>query len=210
MKTTKLGDIKFEALKLMFADYTNDYSISNMDTYLQDNNYGKYLRAMNGSINRCFDRLRAMKKQPKKSLTLDKGLMVDDPYLFFDLDTAAFTSVDHIVRITYRDEDGNPTDSTIHYEIEGRTLIFKNLPGSFRLIYWEKLPFITTLTDDSILLIEDELARLLPIFIKSELIEEDEPDLARAARSLFEQSLASLYQEEEINQLKVVDVYEGT
>jgi hypothetical protein len=206
MKTTKLGDIKIEALKLMFADYKNDYTISNLSTLVINDNYGKYLRAMNGSINRCFDRLRSLKKQPKKSLTLNKGDMSEDNYLYFDLDASTFASVDFIVRITYRDEDGYPTDSKVTYEIEGRTLILQNRPGTFRLIYWEKLPYITTLGDDQILLIEDELARAIPYFIKGELLEEDEPDLASKARALFEGTVSNLYQEEEINQTKVVDV----
>ena len=205
-KTTKLGDIKIEALKLMFADYKNDYSIDGLSALLSNDNYGKYLRAMNGSINRCFDRLRANRKQPKKVITLDKGLMVDDLYLYFDMTTETFANVDHIVRIAYRDEYGRPTDSVIHYEREGDEIIFKNDLGSFRMIYWEKLPFITTLTDNEVLPIEDELARLLPYFIKGELMEEDEPDLARQARILFEQSLNALYAEEEVNQTQVLDV----
>lgn len=205
-KTTKLGDIKIETLKLMFADYTNDYTIDGLSELLSNDNYGKYLRAMNGSINRCFDRLRANRKQPKKVITLDKGLMVEDAYLYFDLTTEAFVNVDHIIRIAYRDEYGYPTDSVTHYEREGDELIIKNIPGTFRMIYWEKLPFITTLEDTDILLVEDELARLLPYFIKSELLEEDEPELARQARLMFEQSLATLYQEEEVNQTQVLDV----
>lgn len=206
MKTTKLGDIKIEALKLMFADYTNDYSIAGLSGLLADANYGKYLRAMNGSINRCFDRLRALRKQTKKTLALDKGLMEDDEYLYFDMSTETFDNVDFIVRISYRDEDGRPVEPNYEYQLEGDELIIQNMEGSFKMIYYEKLPFITTLTDDAVLAIEDELARLLPYFIKSELLEEDEPELARQARALFEQSLASLYEEPEMRQTKVVNV----
>lgn len=204
-KTTKLGEIKIEALKLMFADYKNDYSVSNLSSLMANDNYGKYLRAMNGSINRCFDRLRALKKQPKKVIVLDKGLMAEDEFLHFDLDDETFASVDYINRITYRDEDGRPLDSKVHYEMEGREIIIENRSGSFRMIYFEKLPFITTLTDDQVLLIEDELARVIPYFIKSELMEEDEPELARQARIMFEQTVAALYNEPEVRQTKVVN-----
>ncbi len=206
MKTTKLGEIKIESLKLMFADYKNDYSVDTLDDLLSDDNYGKYLRAMNGSINRCFDRIRSLRKQPKKALEIDKGESTES-LLFINLDDALYQDVDYISRITYRDDYGYQSKS--EYEIEGRTLIIPNRDGVYRMVYYEKLPFITTETDTDIIQIEDELARLIPYFIKYELIEEDEPDQSRAAKMEFETMLARLYQESDIVQTKVVDVWEG-
>lgn len=206
----KLGLIKFEALTLMFADYTNDYDITKMEEYLADDNYGKYLRAMNGSINRCFDRLRSKSKQPKKTLELAYDPETDtDYYLEFDLTEATYEDVDRIYRIVWRGDDGRVIRN-FQYEIEGRTLIIENMmqDGKYKLIYLEKLPFITDLTDDEDLVIDESLARLLPYWIKAELYEEDEPSAANQARTIFETYLASLYEEETIVQTKVEDVYE--
>ena len=50
----KLGDIKIQALKLMFVNYNDDISIDSLPTLSTDQNYGSYLVNMPGSINRCF------------------------------------------------------------------------------------------------------------------------------------------------------------
>jgi len=205
MKTTKLGEIKIESLKLMFADYENDYSVDTLDALLTDDNYGKYLRAMNGSINRCFDRLRSDFKQPIKSLEIDKGVS-EESLLFIDLDGEDYENVDYINRITYTDDYGY--QSSVEYELEGRTLIIPNREGVYRLVYYEKLPYITTEIDTAVIQIEDDLARIIPYFIKSELIEEDEPQMASMARGMFEAALARMYKEPEVRQKTVVDVYE--
>lgn len=205
-----LGLIKFEALKLMSADYENNYDITKMEEYLANDNYGKYLRAMNGSINRCFDRLRSKAKQPKKSMELTYDPDTDiDYYLEFDLTEEAYADVDKIWRVVWRGDDGRVIRN-FQYELEGRTLILENMKqdGKYKIIYLEKLPFITDLKDDEDLTIADELARLLPFWIKAELYEEDEPDLANQARSMFESYLANLYPEDEINQTMVENVYE--
>lgn len=209
MRTTKLGDIKIEALRLMFADYTNDYSVENLDTLLENDNYGKYLRAMNGSINRCFDRFRSSNRQPIKKMIIDKGEMTDDPYLHIDLDDEAFALIDKIIRITYENADNLVYKESIEYELEGRELIIQNDSGEFRIIYYETLPFITDEVDTDVIEIEDELARIVPYFIKSDLLEEDEPEMANRALSLFEQRLNALPRQEKPKRKKVKDVYKG-
>ncbi|MGE4321223.1 MAG: hypothetical protein AB7E61_07225 [Acholeplasmataceae bacterium] len=204
-----LGKIKIEALRLMFAGYNQDYEVDDLETLTTDDNYGTYLKAMNGSINRCFDRLRSLAKQPKKSLTLEFDPDVDEDFnLEYDLDDEAFASVDKIVRIVWRDLYGNVIRN-FEYELEGRTLIIQNMQeaGTYKLIYLEKLPFIDDLADTEDLTIDDELARIIPYWIKGELYEEDEPSVAAQSRQLFEYYLSNLYVEEEIVQTKVKDVY---
>ena len=53
----KLGEIKIEALKLMFAGNGQDYNdpdINQLERMKQQQEYKDYLGSMNGSINRCF------------------------------------------------------------------------------------------------------------------------------------------------------------
>ena len=54
----KYGEIKIEALKLMFVNMGDDIDIDGLETYAQDDNYKSYLVNMPGSINRCFRALR--------------------------------------------------------------------------------------------------------------------------------------------------------
>ena len=51
----KLGEIKIEALKLMFADYTDDLSMENLAALKSDENFGRYVNSMPGAINRCYN-----------------------------------------------------------------------------------------------------------------------------------------------------------
>ena len=53
----------------------------------------------------------------------------------------------------------------------------------------------------------DELLALIPYFVKSELYEEDEPQMAAQARNIFEASLEALIPYEESKQTLVERVY---
>lgn len=204
----KLGSIKIEALRLMFAGYNVDYQEDELTTLEDDDNYGTYLKSMNSSINRCFDRLRSLGKQPKKSINLTYDPETDDDfYIEYDLDSTTFDNVDKINRIIWKDDRGKVIRD-FEYELEARTIIIKNMySGTYKMIYLEKFPFITTLQDTEELTIDDELARIIPYWIKGELYEEDEPELAQQARQLFEFYLSNLYEEDEVHQTKVKNVY---
>ena len=52
-----LGEIKIEALKLMFTNSQHDIAVSDLSNLYQDGNYGSYLVNMPGAINRAFDRI---------------------------------------------------------------------------------------------------------------------------------------------------------
>ena len=50
----KLGEIKIEALKLMFASYERDFTVSDLDSDAASDTYRDYLINMPGAINRAF------------------------------------------------------------------------------------------------------------------------------------------------------------
>ena len=60
-------------------------------------------------------------------------------------------------------------------------------------------------TDD--MWLPDYIARLIPYFIKSDLYQEEEPDLAAAARNLFEASLDDIKTQRQMNQSFVHQTY---
>ena len=53
----RVGDIKVEAIKLMFTNYGFDFSINELQTMLSDENYSSYIVNMNGAIARALDRI---------------------------------------------------------------------------------------------------------------------------------------------------------
>lgn len=66
----KLGDIKVEALKIMFVDYTDDIDIDSLSSLKDDENFGKMINNMPGAINRCYARLEEKGIVPLKKVTL--------------------------------------------------------------------------------------------------------------------------------------------
>ena len=69
----KLGDIKIEALKLMFVNMGDDIDIESLETYAQDEIYKSYLVNMPGAINRCFASIEEKRVLPSKSRTLQRS-----------------------------------------------------------------------------------------------------------------------------------------
>ena len=67
----KLGDIKIEAMKLMFVNYNIDFRIEQLEQLAQDENYGSYLVNMPGAINRCFSSLEEKGVLPVKTYALN-------------------------------------------------------------------------------------------------------------------------------------------
>ena len=119
----KLGEIKLEALKLMFVNDGEILNMENLDEYLYGNEvYRGYLVNMVGSINRCINRFKMKNIKP-----LD-----DKEYVKFTDDT--------------------PNDTEIDF-------------------------------------IPEELQEIIPYFIKGELYQEDEPNMASASMNYFESLL---------------------
>ena len=66
----KLGEIKIEALRLMFATQGEDFDPDRLPDLRGDELYGSYLIAMPGSINRCFSDLETRGVLPVRSFSL--------------------------------------------------------------------------------------------------------------------------------------------
>ena len=171
----KLGEIKIEALKLMFADYTNDIAIEDLQELKTDENYGRYLNSMPGSINRCFSRLESSKAVPLKTVELKKSDgSVANGRIRFNLSSLFedFDRVDRIVYETKYDYNGN-----CDYITETNSIIvLEEREENYTLIYSPALERITNSTDDNTELnLADKVACLIPYFIKGDLFREDEP-----------------------------------
>lgn len=143
----KLGDIKAEALRLMFVNFNYNISANDITRLASDETYGSYIVNMNGSINRGLD---VMER---------KGV---------------------IARSSVR------------------------LPS-----YIDYASVAASEAENSELDIQEQTARILPFYIKSELMSEDDPSAAREARGLFEQALQDISASSYASQERVMAVYEG-
>ncbi|MBR2474167.1 MAG: hypothetical protein IKB51_03965 [Clostridia bacterium] len=188
----KIGEIKVEALKLMFAAYDDDYNSSDLTDMKYGEAYRDYLINMPGSIKRAFGVLERRGVLPPKSfvitgdgttydgVTVDMSEKVED---FLDVDRVSFKSV------------YGEYYPTCPYSREGDKIMLSRLhKGDTYTVFYR--PKISREYEDdtelSTIGIPDRIAELIPYFIKSELYCEEDPEEATRARSLFDQGINEL------------------
>jgi hypothetical protein len=183
----KLGDIKIEALKLMFVNMGDDIDIESLETYAQDEIYKSYLVNMPGAINRCFASIEEKRVLPSKSRTLMRSeALASGGFVRFDLASliSDFFDIDRIVRETY---DGD-YDGDCDYTTEGDALVLDRYEEgdgvTYTVLYKPTIERITSLTDDNIeIAIPNNIAAYIPYFLKGDLYRDDEPNEASEARN---------------------------
>lgn len=201
----KLGDIKAEALKLMFANYDVDITADTISDLYDNPSLKNYLFAMPGAINRCFNRFKSEMMLREKAVTITPT--EGDYYSTFDLST--ITDLFEISRITYTDDYGDYFGS-VSYQLEGDTLILFQSGGEYHLIYYAEPPIIydVAITADTTEIdLPIELLSIVPFYIKGELYQEDQPELAAEAMAIFEQKLARTPRKKVNNQTEIKDIY---
>lgn len=199
----KIGDIKIEAIKLMFTNYSFDMGIDDLQKLVSDENYGSYIVNMNGSINRALDRIQNACVLAPKAHTFN----TDDGNALLKYDLKNISDLFLIDRVS---SWLNKTEycPSVSFYIEGDTLILENTGDEYTILYFPTIKSLTNEdadTDD--MWLPDYIARLIPYFIKSDLYQEEEPDLAAAARNLFEASLEDIKTQRQINQTYVHQTY---
>lgn len=190
----KIGDIKVEALKLMFAAYDHDYNSSDL-TYMKDGEaYRDYLINMPGSINRAFGVLERRGVLPPKSVVITgdettcDGVTVNMKEAVTDKD---FLDVD---RVSFKSVYGEYYP-TCPYSREGDKIMLSRLHkgDTYTVFYKPSIKRIDSSSKDTDEVpIPDRIAELIPYFIKSELYREEDPEEATRARSLFDQGINEL------------------
>lgn len=184
----RVGDIKVEAIKLMFTNYGFDFSINELQTMLSDENYGSYIVNMNGAIARALDRIENACIVPlkRKELSLDDCV---ETRSFLRFDTSKIEDFFMLDRVTAEYDSGEYVGN-VEYELEGDVLLLPNHKASYTILYYPTIKTIDENTQDTDeIWIPEKIARLIPYFIKGDLYQEEEPDLAADARNIFEASL---------------------
>lgn len=178
----KVGDIKVEAIKLMFTNYGFDFSINDLQTMLADENYGSYIVNMNGAIARALDRIENACIVPlkRKEISIEE---CSETRSFIKFDTSKIEDFFMLDRVTAEYGSGEYVGN-VEYELEG------DQNANYTILYYPTIKTIDENTQDTDeIWIPEKIARLIPYFIKGDLYQEEEPDLAADARNIFEASL---------------------
>ena len=212
----KLGEIKLEALMMMFPGDAFNVTEENVGEALEvikgDSNYADYLAAMPGAINRCFGLLENRGVLPTKQAELT----VDGPereMVRCDLN-AVISDYGILERVAFEGASGTCYTFECDYMRESADVIL--LPymgkGKFILIYTPRLPRVSLISSEGteVLPGRDDIASLIPYYIKSELLCTEYPDDAKLARQLFEEGLKGLASHNDGYQSKVDTVYRVT
>lgn len=209
----KYGDIKIEALKLMFVNMGDDISADKLEKYEQDDTYNSYLVNMPGSINRCFSVLENKSVLPPKA----KDLAVSDgvasgAFIRFDL-TVVISDFYDIERVASETADGEYCGDC-DYQREGDTLVLERYDDEdirYIVLYRPMIPRVKSNTDsDFELPLPENIASLIPYFIKGDLYRDDEPNEASEARNWFEASIDEILSRKTNKVNKTKTVYSQT
>ena len=199
-----LGEIKIESLRLMFAGNLG-YGLNEngLNALLSDDNYNVYLYAMTGAINRCFADLESKGATPIESMVLRRDHLTDG---VFDLTKIEeYSSLDSVT-----DKDGR----NVEFVKKGNYLYPPPLLSDedYCVIYYHVgLPRIGEDTGNSKQIeLPDELARLIPYFIKGEVYREEDPNEAGEARNWYEQGVVQYLAKDVRTQNVIVSRYSMT
>jgi hypothetical protein len=208
----KLGDIKIESLKLMFVNYNTDIAITDLESYMQEENYASYLVNMTGAINRCFSSIESKGVLPSKAKVLKAtdGL-ASGAFIRFDLSELIddFYAID---RVVYENDNGE-YDGDCDYRLEENTLVLKKFDDdeSYTVLYKPSITRVTSLTDNSSELdIPENIASQIPYYVKGDLYRDDEPNEASEARNWYEAAMESILSSRVSRINAVKNVYKQT
>lgn len=208
----KLGEIKLEALRLMFTNYSEKLDLEHISTYYEDEKYGQYLQNMTECINRAIDRINSAGVLSEKSYTVTKasaGEGIETSSFFNRYALASLISDYHkLVRVVKH--DARQIVGNYNYLTESESVILLaplNENESYIFIYSPKVGNVNALDDEDDVVIEDGLARVIPFYIKGDLFQEDEPQLAADAKNQFEQYIATYKKSNDGVQNSVKTVY---
>ena len=174
-----------------------------LNALLSDDNYNVYLYAMTGAINRCFADLESKGATPIKSMVLRRDHLTDG---VFDLTKIEeYSALDSVT-----DKDGR----NVEFVKKGNYLYPPPLLSDedYCVIYYHvRIPRIGEDTGNSEQIeLPDELARLIPYFIKGEVYREEDPNEAGEARNWYEQGVVQYLAKDVQTQNVIVSRYSMT
>lgn len=188
----KYIDIKKDALRLMGVTPINvngDYSTTETK---------EYVVSMNDSILRAIDRICALGQIPPKTYPLPK-VATSSFYTFSKEDFEFDGEIKAIKKLK-----GDRVEDIPFVRLDDKIYVYVE---SDDVVFIEYYPYFNkTIDDNAEVDLPDGLARIIPYFVKADLYEDEEPQLAALSRNLFEKYLEeySLSHEQTYRSTKVV------
>jgi hypothetical protein len=205
----KLWEVKAQALRLMFADTDVEFSFEEFQSgaiYQNANTREKLIR-MNDSVKRAIDLFFQYNGEISQMTTISlKGVVVNDvDYYFNKLDLSLITNIGYPTRIDVIENlekniqplsnisfDYDQLAKEVHFFDNNYAYYEGNI--EFRVYYKiakVNLPdSVNELTYDlNILGIPVEVQRQIPLYVKSEIYQEDEAGMAQQAKNEYMQFL---------------------
>lgn len=202
-----IGEIKIEALKIMFIDDEELY-IDNMSEYYKNERYAGFLRKMTGSINRCLSDIEMKKAMPSHTyivpyeLSRTPIIRLHIPNLYsverivyenhgtgeYDGDCSFYTEGKTIVIFNNHGTDKN-ADSGFNFDDLGK-VSSNDCSGHYMVVYKPKtIRLKPENKDDEDIYLPENIASLIPYYIKGDLYREDQPNEAGEARNWYENGI---------------------
>lgn len=188
-----LGEIKIEALKLMFAGSGRDITVEDLDTMQDEEDYRDYLLGMTGAINRCLADIEEKRVLPlcSRMLPAEDGEAAG-AFMRFDL-SALIEDFFDIDRLTYL--RGGTYDGDVPYCREGNVIMICDFEedAEYRVLYRPTVGRMTAYAPHSTDIgVPDSIAVYIPHYIKGDLFRVDEPNEAGEARNWYEAALSEI------------------
>ncbi len=185
----KIGEIKLQALSLIFPDAIFEYKDEDLEELIlslkASSNYASFLVASVGAINRAMASIeqKGLSNRGLLELRLEYGSKIGD-YYYFDLEgKKEICSVDEVYLIT--DTKRTP----VEFEFHGSTMAVKcqNSIGRLHIAYREKIKRIDYATENTReLSLSCGIEEAIPYFVKADLLLGERPEEATLARNIYE------------------------
>ena len=187
----KLGEIKIEALKLMFINGSEVLLLDDLEDFESDDNYGFYLVKMNGAINRCFSDLEMKGVLPARVHVLTYAqARVYERIFSYDISAVPMTELLKVICENTKSgrRDVMDVDEVGYFPEEGEILLPPiDEDERYKLSYRPRIERLTVLSDDKAEIdVPEHIAAIIPLYIKGDLYAEDEPNAAAEARNQYE------------------------
>ena len=201
------GELIVACLKLMFEvdDSKIDASIiSTNEDY--NSQYGSKINNMIESINRAFMEVQKNDKMPKDVIILDRLENTTNNIIEYEIPYDVYK----IINIKY--DSGSYVLPNVPIRRKGNKHLILNAQteGKYIIEYYPRIELLTEDMDDNYIInMPDEILQIIPYFVKGDLYEEDEPNLAIASRNMFSSYLAEINRYEP-NQTKVFSTFKLT
>lgn len=200
----KAGEIKLEALSVMniLLDARPDYRY--MDGYLCESKYQKYLLNMDESIKRALDIISSQNVLEEKSFMASEcEYLTKNGYIVLSLNQIQdYKSIKKVVDV--KDKINN-----VRFDVVAKKLIiYSQSADDIIIVYYPRVIVPENITNDTVIDLPDSLARIIPYYIKYDLYQEDEPNLAMVAKSQFYTLLENYSLENLSDEFYIEKVYE--